>query len=327
MYRSIVVPLDGSPFAEQAIAVALAIAEDSGAKVTFTRAWNPASYRYTSELTPPFLAPGANERLEATQYLSDLVSRLRSSTTTTIDMAVLAGSPVEAINEYLTSNGADLVVMSTHGLTGWSRAWIGSVADALIRVASIPILLCRPQETESTLAAGGFKCVLIPLDGSSEAEQILQHVADIGASGVDRFVLLRVERPVRLPMHPYVYAGGAFETDPVATDEAVTHARDYLTKTAAWLSARCPRATTEVDVRVADQLGGAIVDAAKEYGADLVALTTHARRGVRLVLGSVADKVLRGTQGSLLVLRPSAEVETADRDDGAAANRIAGVVF
>jgi nucleotide-binding universal stress UspA family protein len=55
MYRSIVVPVDGSPFAEQAITTAIAIAETSGAKVTFTRAWDPADYRYTSELTPPFL--------------------------------------------------------------------------------------------------------------------------------------------------------------------------------------------------------------------------------------------------------------------------------
>jgi len=45
MYRSIVVPVDGSPFAEHAVAVALAIAERCGAKVTFTRAWDPANYR------------------------------------------------------------------------------------------------------------------------------------------------------------------------------------------------------------------------------------------------------------------------------------------
>ena len=53
MYRSILVPLDGSPFAEQALAVALTIAERCGAKITLVRAWDPASYRYTSELTPP----------------------------------------------------------------------------------------------------------------------------------------------------------------------------------------------------------------------------------------------------------------------------------
>jgi hypothetical protein len=69
------------------------------------------------------------------------------------------------------------------------------------------------------------------------------------------------------------------------------------------------------------------VEAATDYDADLVALTTHARRGVRLVLGSVADKVLRGTHGSLLVLRPSASAEPAANTETAGVNRIAAVVF
>ena len=327
MYRSIVVPLDGSPFAEQAVAVALTIAESCGAQVTLIRAWDPANYRYTSELTPPFLTPGAQDRLDATQYLATLASRLASGTAVTIDTAVLAGQPVDAINEHLTSSGADLVVMSTHGLTGWSRAWIGSVADALVRVATVPILLCRPADTAAPAVASGFKCVLIPLDGSSEGEQILAHAADIGAGCVDRFVLFRVERPVRMPVHPYVYAGGSFETDEAATEEAVRQARNYLTGMAEWLRARCPRATVDVEVRVSDRPSGAIVEAATDYKADLVALTTHARRGVRLVLGSVADKVLRGTHGSLLVLRPSAAREQSRESEAAVANRVAGLVF
>ena len=82
-----------------------------------------------------------------------------------------------------------------------------------------------------------------------------------------------------------------------------------------------------MEVRVSDRPSGAIVEAATDYKADLVALTTHARRGVRLVLGSVADKVLRGTHGSLLVLRPSAAREQSRESEAAVANRVAGLVF
>jgi nucleotide-binding universal stress UspA family protein len=327
MYRSIVVPLDGSPFAEQAVAVALAIAERGGAKVTLTRAWDPASYRYTSELTPPFLDPGAYERQEATEYLADLASRLRSATTATIDVAVLPGPPVDAIAEYLTSSGADLVVMSTHGLTGWSRAWIGSVADALLRAATVPVVLCRPQEVSRAVAPGQFGCVLIPLDGSEEAEQILAHAAEIAAGSVNRFVLLRIEHAVQMPTHPYPYAGPTFETDETATEQVVRHAKQYLTAKAEWLAARCPRATVEMDVRLSPHAASAIVAAAAEYDADLVALTTHARRVVRFVVGSVADKVLRGTHGSLLVLRPHTAHEQPTESDEVITNRLTGVVF
>ena len=80
----------------------------------------------------------------------------------------------------------------------------------------------------------------------------------------------------------------------------------------------------DVDVLLAERTGTAIVEAARHYEADLVALTTHARRGVRLVLGSVADKVLRGTHGSVLVLGPTAEAATGDESEAAVAGVRAG---
>lgn len=326
MYHSIVVPLDGSSFAEQAVAPALTIAEACGAKVTLVRAWDPANYRYTSELTPPIDDPAARDRLAAIEYLDGVASRLRPATSAPVDVAVVAGPAAEAIKEHLTSLGADLVVMTTHGLTGWSRAWIGSVADALARVVSVPVLLCRPLEAPTADAPSRFERVLIPLDGSPEGEQILPHVAALGASGV-RFILLRVERPVLTPVHPYTYAAPAWETDQSATEEVVNHARQYLDAIAAQLRAECPKATVEVDVRVADHAAAAIIDASREYATDLVAVMTHARRAARLVLGSVADKVLRGTHGPVMLLRPAQEA-TPDREAaGVFATRMSGTVI
>lgn len=326
MYRSIIVPLDGSPFAEQAVAVALAIAEACQAKVTLVRACDPADHRYTSEVTPPLFDPGAHDRLAAIEYLDALALRLRHATRTPIDVKAVAGPAADAIREYLTTDGGDLVVMTTHGLTGWSRAWIGSVADALVRVVSVPVLLCRPLDAPTATAPGRFACVLIPLDGSAEAEQILAHAAEIGHAAGARFVLLRVERPVMIPVHPYSYAAPAWQTDQPATEQLVTRARQYLATRAEWLKARCPQATVEMDVRLAEHAGGAIILAAGDHQADLVALTTHARRGVRLLLGSAADKALRGTHASVLLLRPSVGQERARESETAATNRLTGVV-
>ena len=327
MYRSIVVPLDGSPFAEQAVASALMIAEASGAKVTLVRAWNPASYRYTSELTPPVLNPEAEDHLAAINYLETMASRLRQATTVTIDVAVVPGPPAEAIKECLSTTGAGLVVMTTHGLAGWSRAWIGSGADALDRIATTPVLLCRPLETPTATTPGRFSRVMIPLDGSAEGEEILPHAAELRAGSDIRFILLRVVRPVMAPVHPYTYAMPAWQADQTATEQMVARARDYLTTTADWLKERCPKATVDVDVRLAERAGAAIVDAARDYAIDLVALTTHARRGVRLVLGSVADKVLRGTHGSVLLVHPTADQRTARETEGALAGAVFGKVF
>ena len=154
MYRSILVPLDGSVFAEQALAVALTIAERCGAKITLVRAWDPAGYRYTSELTPPFLDPAAHDKLVAADYVNSTAARLRPGTTVTIDGAVVAGSAPEAIKECATSQSADLIVMTTHGLTGWNRAWIGSVADAVVRMVTTPVLLCRRKPRRETGGIG-----------------------------------------------------------------------------------------------------------------------------------------------------------------------------
>ena len=309
MYHSILVPLDGSAFAEQALPIAVSIAKSSGAKLTLVRAWDPSSYRFSSELTPPFLDTENHDRTIATAYLDTVVSRFRSADALGLDSAVVAGRAADAIIECRTQVGADLIVMTTHGRTGWSRAWLGSVADAVVRTDATPVLLCRPVDGPSTPRSAPFARVLVPLDGSGAAEQILPHVAQIGRTGVASFILLRVVQPVVAPVHPYTYKGApAWETeDPARTKEAVSHARDHLDATREWLKARCSGATVDVDVRVDERVGWAIVNTAREQEADLVALTTHARRGVRLVIGSVADKVLRGTEGAVLVLRPTAD--------------------
>ena len=304
MYRSILVPLDGSPFAEQAIAEALTVAEASHAKVTLMRAWDPATYRYSSELTPPFLGPGERDKLTAVEYLDSLAAQLRAGTTVPISVALISGSAAEAIGECLTQQQHDLIVMTTHGLTGLSRAWIGSVADAVVRTVSVPVLLVRPLESEGVAPTGRFGRVLVPLDGSAEAEEILTHAVNVGGNA--RFILLRVERPKMIARHPYARVPSAWRLDDDATEEVVTHAYDYLDRIARSLKARRPEATVDVDVRFAERPAVAIVEAALDYKADLVALTTHARRAARWVFGSAADKILRGTHGSVLVLRPAA---------------------
>ena len=317
MYRSILVPLDGSPFAEQAIAVALTMAEASQAKVTLMRAWDPADYRYSSELTQPFLDAGARDKLAAADYLDSVAARVRPGTTASISVALITGSAPEAIRECLTQDPHELIVMTTHGLTGWSRAWIGSVADAVIRTVPAPVLLVRPLEASAAAPSGRFEHVLVPLDGSAEAEEIVTHAAEVGGNA--RLILLRVERPVMIPLRPHTYAAPGWKMDDEATEDVLAHAYDYLDGVARSLKARRPEARVDVDVRFAERIGAAIVEAAQDYKADLVALTTHARRATRLVLGSVADKVLRGTHGSVLVLRPATVVPGVEQATVAAA--------
>jgi nucleotide-binding universal stress UspA family protein len=205
--------------------------------------------------------------------------------------------------------GVDLVVLTTHGRGPLGRFWLGSVADALVRRLPVPALLVRPQE--GAPAAEAVRHILVPLDGSPLAEQILEPAAALAELTGAAVTLLRVVGPVPPP--------GAEVPDGLI-EEAVQQllektaelqervnagASQGLETAAARLRER--GLVVQTRVAVADAPAPAILDAAREVGADLIALATHGRRGLkRLLLGSVADKVVRGGTLPVLLLRPRA---------------------
>jgi nucleotide-binding universal stress UspA family protein len=121
--------------------------------------------------------------------------------------ALLDGPVPDAINRYAAATGADLLVMTTHGRGPLARFWLGSVADALVRQASVPILLVPPKGAAPDLAQTPvIRRVLIPLDGSELAEQVLEPALALGAATQTEYTLLRV---VTLATPPsYDPAGG-----------------------------------------------------------------------------------------------------------------------
>jgi nucleotide-binding universal stress UspA family protein len=307
MYRSLLVPLDGSSFAEQALPCAAAIATRANAGVSLVRVWESPSH-FVTELAPPAIREAPTDRLAAAAYLEETAEQLRRSAGIAVETAVLEGGVPRSILDHATTTGTDLIVMTTHGRTGFSRAWIGSVVDALVRSALVPLLLCRPDETQRVPPYEHvFSRLLIPLDGGTEAERILPHAIEIGRMFQAKYVLFCVVRPVAMPTHPYSYTAAAWQGDPAATEQAVEQADNYLRGCADRVAAQHAGACVEIDVRVNDSAAATIVHAAINHGADLIALTTHARRGVRVLLGSVADKVLRGTDAAVLALRPVSE--------------------
>ena len=87
--------------------------------------------------------------------------------------------------------------MTTHGRGPLARAWLGSVADELVRKTPIPILLTRPQEAKPVLdQAPVLRRVLIPLDGSSFAEQAMDPALALGSLTEAEYILVRVIEPM-----------------------------------------------------------------------------------------------------------------------------------
>jgi nucleotide-binding universal stress UspA family protein len=309
MYRNVLVPLDGSPFAEQALPLALSIARRSGAALHLARAHVPGAPLYTgSELVSDFTLDAAIREQETT-YLAELVKRVTSaaavmSAASVTPAALLIDGPVaDAIHEHALAAGADLVVMATHGRGPLSRFWLGSVADQLIRKLPMPILLVRPHDSEADLAADVvLKWILIPLDGSELAEQILAPAIALGTLMHAKYLLLSVIEPVILPdvrLAGNAVGGADFKLLKKIHDET----QAYLDRVAQRLRGQSLHVQTRVIVN--RPAAAAILEEAHTRAIDLIASETHGRGGLtRMLLGSVADKVVRGATRAVLVQRP-----------------------
>ncbi|MGH7615805.1 MAG: universal stress protein [Gemmatimonadaceae bacterium] len=190
----LLVPLDTSTLAEQAVPVAAAIAKARKASeirlvVVHERLW------YARHRDAPW--NDARSTMERA-YLESKAREVGSILAIPVIVEHPTGGVVDAIAEITKSAGTDLIVMTTHGRTGMSRAWLGSVADGIMRSAGAPVLMLRPsvQPTPVDRPAGSFSRVLIPLDGSGEAETILDEaMAVVGRAAT--YVLVRVVQPIR----------------------------------------------------------------------------------------------------------------------------------
>jgi nucleotide-binding universal stress UspA family protein len=305
MYRSVLVPLDGSVFAEHALPRALSIARRAGAAVRLVQVH--------LSVFPPFGDGGGTValdfqlddevRAQEAAYLAGLVTRLAEvAPDLKISTALRDGPVADAVYGEATAADADLVVMATHGRGALSRLWLGSVADKLVRRLPIPILLVRPEDEAADLSADLVsRRILVPLDGSDLSEQILEPATALGCLTQAEYRLVFVVEPALVP-GPHLSSVSVDQDLPLLRDMK-TQAQKYLDEVADRLRARLLRVETRVLVSPTAAL--AILEEAAGQHCDLIALETHGRGGLaRLVLGSVADKVIRGAPAAVLVHHP-----------------------
>lgn len=142
-YRHILVPLDGSPLAEVALAHALVLARAHGAEVTLLNSISPMDEVMVSEGEPVFLADLWKARQQAAQVYLESVSR-RPEWREIATHRVVENSPAaDAIVDHARKHAVDVIVMATHGRSGFRRWVFGSVAEKVVRGADRPVLLVR----------------------------------------------------------------------------------------------------------------------------------------------------------------------------------------
>lgn len=286
MFRKVLVPLDGSELSESALVpLHRLLAQAEGARATLLH------------VLPEGLE--GEERRRAREAASAALAEVRERVAgwpLQCDTTTVEGDPAGAILDAVEQLHPDLVAMATHGRSGLQRLVRGSVAERVLRHATVPLLLVNPHDLEDEQA--GFDKILVPLDGSALADQVLPFAIALAQAFGAAVTLARVEA-----IEPYV-------SDPLA---GVPLVKPRVWDAAAVSETLAPQLSrlraAGIEAKIEARIGEAaheIVSLAEEH--DLVALSSHGRTGAsRWWFGSVAEQVVRTCRRPLLLLRGKSE--------------------
>lgn len=303
MFSKIIVPLDGSEFGELALSTALGLATVSGAKVclaTVVSILTPP--RYTHPVTSIDQETYRDAEAHARAYQRSVVEKIRKSgIDVPISTFVGVGRVVDTLDRKVRESGTDLLVIATHGRGPLMRSWLGSVADGLVRRTPCPVLMIRPEKGEvpELTKPVAFKNILVALDGSTEATEILGHVPSLASPLGAQVLLLRIIPPYMPAGSPHLPHLTPEQADIASEEESAARSLSDASRTL-----RERGLDVETHVMSGSHPADGILDFAREKRPDAVALTTHGRGGIsRMLLGSIADKVVRAAHGPVLVYR------------------------
>ncbi|PZC46869.1 MAG: Nucleotide-binding universal stress protein, UspA family [Chloroflexi bacterium] len=305
MYSRILVPLDGSKLAERILPYATLLNRTFGTRIDLLRAVTPPSVADSSYAEIAILPSraSASDLVEyAAKYMKGVEDNLRSSGIEATSTTQL-GNPADVIAEHAAKEPNTLVAMSTHGRTGMTRWVMGSVTDRVIQMVDQPMLVVRPNLDEPGPEEFKFETIIVPLDGSSEAEQGMEQTLPLAKALGLRVVLVTANPdPKDYYMVEDYPAGGVFYDFTKDVEQADTMTQTYLERIAVRLRGE---GFDTVEIRLSHgDAGGAIVDIAKETPNSLIGMATHGRSGVgRWVMGSVSSRVIRHSGDPVLLTR------------------------
>lgn len=300
MFDKVLVPLDGSELAEGSLDPAFGVVRRPGGKVillhvpVFRPVMVPGTAGYG--LVLPEQAFDLKNRDEIVHYLQE-IKGARQEPDISIRIEVIEGDVAGNIVDLAVEEGADLIVMTTHGYSGFTRWMLGSITERVLRHAPCPVLVVR--------CADPLSHVLITLDGSRLAEQALEPGLEVARQLGCQVTLLRVDDgsglgPVEKGMLDVAHHGLSQQVDP-ETGDAV----HYLENVAGRYRSPGLEINTAVVTGTPAQ---SILEYVEANQVDLIVMATHGRTGIRRwVYGSVTEKCLHNSACAMLIVRPSRE--------------------
>ena len=267
--EDVLVPLDGSPPAESALAIADILCRAFDCRLTLVSVESASGNPETRQ---------TESRGQA--YLKHIAWQLEQSGLK-VDCAVERGQPADTINAVARDVAADIIVMTTHGHSNIEHFFVSDVSERVLRKARAPVLLIRPTE-EWRSRRTRFHRLLVGLDGSQSAESVLRYARKFAQVFESEILLLGVPE----------------------ADFEEKQLRKYLESVAHALQGRNLKAKALV---TGSGPARTIVAVSESEDADLVILAKNGRGSSadRSALGSVANRVIQTTQRPLLLVDAS----------------------
>jgi nucleotide-binding universal stress UspA family protein len=296
----VLVPLDGSTLALQAVPYAEALARNGGEIVLAT-------------VLPP-LQPHSDERgwrmtmteQDQERALDDARSKLREIAkdwlrgVARVHVDAQFGEPAEEILKMARRHNVRVIVLASHGRGALGRLRFGSVADRLTRSSETPVLVIRPLDAEPEMAHGRIRRFVVALDNSERAEAAIPIVEEIARRTGDSIHLVSVVETPEAIILPVPWMGPPVAQPDLESGFEATHRR--ATERLGQLAAQLTEAGIETtwSVEAGDPFEE-IDELAAQH--DVIALTTHGRSGLeRWALGSLAEKLIRNAKAPVLVI-------------------------
>jgi nucleotide-binding universal stress UspA family protein len=287
--------IDYSVHSRRALEYAAAVAALYGAKVTALHAASagaalaavPGGGAAAASLAGAFDPRAARDELG--RFVAAAVKR-------PVECEVVEGPAAARILERAEALGVDLLVLGTHGRSGWDRMLLGSVADKVLRRSPCPVLIVPPEAAPDPQ----FCRVLCATDFSPAAGRALAQALSIVERADGRLLVLHVLETPDVP-----------DEIPGCPDYDVEEFwNTYRERSSGWMEAAIPaeakaRCTVET-VMAPGKAHGTIVARARRDGDDLIVVGTQGRSAIeRLFLGSTADQVVRRAPCAVLVVPPA----------------------
>ncbi len=308
MFDTILVPLDGSQLADGVLPHVVAIARSFDSEVTLLRMLEKAQTGTSAQLFD--LVNWQINKTRATLYLEKIKARIQGEKTRA-QTSVLEGLVAEGITDYAHSHGTKLIVLSSHGRNGLTQWGVSSITQKIIMSAQTSLLIVRAHQdaihSDEAATRTLYQRILVPLDGSQRAENVLPIVTQLALFQGSQIHLVQIiQTPEMARQMPPTREDVDLSSRIIARNqEEAGHYLEQL-KSRSYLEG----IPVQIHLITSDNTAVALHQLVDQENIDLVALSAHGYSGIRQwPYGSMVNNFIQYGKATLLIVQdlPSKE--------------------